>query len=152
MMRVVWKHKMMLIFTLLIAAGAASSLSADNTCSAQTLNGAYTYTLRGGYIGDQYGDVFDFAAAGRFVADGNGTFSGTETTSQGESISKAAPYTGTYTVNDDCTGTMIFKNSQGNVIANMDIVITNNAKEIEMIETDSGTNISGRAQQQFPVQ
>jgi hypothetical protein len=151
-MRIVRKYRMMLVLTLLIATGAASPLSADNTCSAQTLNGAYTYTLRGGYIGDQYGDVFDFAAAGRFVADGNGGFSGAETTSQGESISKASPYTGTYTVNDDCTGTMIFRNSQGNVIANMDMAITNNAKEIELIETDNGTTISGRAQQQFPAQ
>jgi hypothetical protein len=146
------KNKLMLILPLLIAAGAALPLRADNTCSAQTLNGAYTYTLRGGYIGDQFGDVFDFAAAGRFVADGNGGFSGAETTSQGESIARSSPYTGTYTVNDDCTGTMIFKNSQGNVIANMDMVITNNAKEIELIESDSGTNISGRAQQQFPAQ
>jgi hypothetical protein len=47
---------------------------------------------------------------------------------------------------------MIFLNSQGKVIANMDIVITNVAKEIEMIESDDGTNISGRAQQQFPAQ
>jgi hypothetical protein len=151
-MWVVRKNRMMLVLPLLIAAGAVSPLSADNTCSVQTLNGAYTYTLRGGYIGDQYGNVFDFAAAGRFVADGNGAFSGAETASQGESILRANKFTGTYTVNDDCTGTMIFRNSQGNVIANMDIVITNNAKEIELIESDNGTNISGRAQQQFPAQ
>ena len=151
-MRVVRKYKMILVLPLLIAIGAASPLRADNTCSAATLNGPYTYTLRGGYIGDQFGDVFDFSAAGRFVADGNGGFSGAESTSQGESISKAAPYTGTYAVNDDCTGTMVFKDSKGNLIANMDIMITNNAKEIELIETDDGTNISGRAQQQFPSQ
>lgn len=151
-MGLVRKYKMTLVLPLLIAAGAALPLRADNTCSAATLNGAYTYTLRGGYIGDQFGDVFDFAAAGRFVADGNGGFSGAETTSQGESIARATPYTGTYTVNDDCTGAMIFLNSQGKVIANMDIVITNVAKEIEMIESDDGTNISGRAQQQFPAQ
>ena len=151
-MQVFLKYRMMLIMPFLIVTSAALPLRADNTCSVTTLNGAYTYTLRGGYIGDQYGDVFDFAAAGRFVADGNGGFSGAESTSQGESISKASPYTGTYTVNDDCTGTMIFRNSQGNAIANMDMAITNNAKEIELIETDNGTNISGRAQQQFPSQ
>src|SRR5882724_9102934 len=105
-MQVFLKYRTMLIIPLLVAFSAVLSLRADITCSAQTLNGAYTYTLRGGYIGDQFGDVFDFAAAGRFVADGNGGFSGTETTSQGESISKAATYTGTYTVSDDCTGTM----------------------------------------------
>ena len=151
-MQVFLKYRMMLIMPLLIVTSAALPLRADNTCSAQTLNGAYTYTLRGGFFGDQFGDIFNFAAAGRFVADGNGGFSGVETTSQGESIARATPYTGTYTVNDDCTGTMIFLNSQGKVIANMDIVVTNNAKEIEMIETDDGTNISGRAQQQFPSQ
>lgn len=144
--------RVMLVLPMLLAAGTVLPLRADNTCSAQTLSGAYTYTLRGGYIGDQYGDIFDFAAAGRFVADGNGTFSGTESTSQGESIARSSPYTGTYTVSDDCTGTMIFKDSKGNLIANIDIVITNNAKEIEMIETDNGTSISGRAQQQFPAQ
>ena len=151
-MCIVQKYKILLVLSLLIVAGAVSPLRADNTCSAQTLNGAYTYTLRGGYIGDQYGDVFDFAAAGRLVADGNGGFSGAETVSQGESISRANKFTGTYTVNDDCTGTMIFRNSQGNLLANMDIVITNNAKEIELIETDNGTDIAGRAQQQFPAQ
>ena len=146
------KYQKMLIPPVLFAAVAIMPLHADNTCSAQALNGAYSYTLRGGFVGDQFGDIFDFSAAGRFVADGNGGFSGAETTSQGESIARSTPYNGTYTVSDDCTGAMVFRNSQGNLIANMDIVITNNGKEVEMIETDNGTSISGRAQQQFPSQ
>ena len=52
--------------------GSESTLLAQTACSAQTLSGAYSYTLRGSFIGDAYGDAFDFSAAGRLVADGSG--------------------------------------------------------------------------------
>jgi hypothetical protein len=140
------------IFLFAAGMGGESALRAQDACTAQSLNGAYTYTLHGSYVGDQFGDLFDFSAAGRFVADGGGSFSGAETASQGETITRGAKYTGTYTVNDDCTGSAAFRDSSGKVFANLDLVITSNGKEIELIETDQGTNISGTGHQQFPPQ
>ncbi len=132
--------------------GSESTLRAETTCSTETLNGAYSYLLRGSFIGDAFGDVFDFSAAGRLIADGSGSFSGTETTSEAQQITRGQKYTGTYTVNDDCTGTATFRDSAGKVFANYDLVITNNSKDVEMIEADQGTNISGTARQQFSAQ
>jgi hypothetical protein len=129
--------------------GGERRVRAQSGCSVQTLTGSYSFTFRGGYIGDQFGDVFDYSESGRLVADANGGFSGTETVSNDESISRGVQFNGPYTVNDDCTGTMTFKDNNGRTTANYDIVITGNGSKIEAIESDQTTNIAGTATQQF---
>lgn len=119
-------------------------------CTAQNLSGPYTFTFRGAYIGDSFGNLFDLSETGRLVADGNGAFSGTETVSNDEAITRGAQFTGSYTVNDDCTGSATFKDTGGKTIANYDFAIANSGRQVDFIETDRGTNIAGKATQQFP--
>jgi hypothetical protein len=121
---------------------------AASGCSAQTLSGPYTYALSGSYFasGSQYG----FSSAGIMVADGGGAFTGTDTVSDGAVITRGRKYTGAYNVNSDCTGTLILQVS--GAALHLDIVITNNARNVNFIQTDGGTNIAGTAQQQFPSQ
>jgi len=142
----------------LVAAGILISwnmrtinVKAQTGCSLQSLSVPYTYALNGSYFSVQ-GSLYGFSSAGRFVPDGNGNFVGTDTISDGAVITRGRQYTGTYTVNsNDCTGSAVFLNN--NVpLAHMDFVITNNAKNINFIQTDNGTDIAGTAQQQFPSQ
>ena len=145
---------LMMIAVLLFAVkiGGEIRVRAQAGCSLQSVNGAYAYAVRGGYVGDQFGDIFDFSEVGRFVADGNGSISATATISDNETISRGVKFTGTYIANDDCTGTMTFRDANNRVFANMDIVVANNGKDLNLIEADRGTNIAGEARQQFPAQ
>ena len=119
--------------------------NADPGCTVQSLSGPYTYAITGEYF-DPRGNLYHFSAAGRIVADGAGSIDGKDTTSDGGFITRGRQYTASYRVNSDCTGTMVFQPG-----ANMDMVITNNGKNINFIQTDQSTNIAGTAQQQFPA-
>jgi len=132
--------------------GGEFRVKAQAGCSAQSLSGPYAYSFRGTYVGDAFGDLFDFSATGRFIADGNGGFSGADTVSNNESITRGRQYNGSYTVNDNCTGAAVFKDSGGKTLANMDFVISGSGREVDFIESDQGTNIAGNARQQFPGQ
>lgn len=106
------------------------------TCSLSSLSGPYTYVFEGFNSGSQR----TFSAVGRFLADGNGNINGTEIVNGG--TEKA--YTGTYNVNSDCTG-----NATLSGIGDMYFVVTNDNRSVDFIRTDRGTDVVGKAQQQF---
>jgi hypothetical protein len=122
---------------------------AQSGCSVQTLSSPYTYADNGYYF-DQKGNEYGFAAAGLLVPDGNGNFSGTDTVSNGAVITRGRQFSGAYTVNSNCTGSLVFMDANGNAQAHLDFVITNNGRNVNFIQADNGTVISGTAQQQFP--
>ncbi len=121
---------------------------AQSGCSVSNLNGGFGYYLNG-FTYDSQGYQVDLTASGRFVTDGAGNLTGGDTLSNDGSIVRRT-YTGTYTVNADCTGnaTVTFP-SNGH--SNFDIVVVNNGKEANMMETDTGVIFSGVAKQQFPT-
>ncbi|MFI5114021.1 MAG: hypothetical protein ACHP7J_02670 [Terriglobales bacterium] len=82
---------------------------------------------------------------GQVILDGKGKVSGTETASLNGTIATAS-ITGTYTENANCTGTAQIT-PQGFSTTNFNFVVVNAGKEILLIETDSGTTISGTMQQ-----
>lgn len=143
---------LVLIILLAVRIGGEFPARAQTGCSAQNLSGPYAFSFRGTYIGNTFGDLFDFSETGRLVADGNGSFSGIETVSNDEAITQGLQFTGSYTVSDDCRGSAVFKDRSGRTLANYDFVITSNGRQIEFIETDQGTNIAGTATQQLPAQ
>jgi hypothetical protein len=59
-------------------------------------------------------------------------------------ITRDRQYTGTYTMNADCTGSARFSG-----LGQMDFVMTNNNQNVNFIQPDEGTDIVGTAQQQF---
>src|SRR5262245_14461349 len=77
---------------------------AQTACDAGAFTGAYGYT-QSGYAYDAQGNIYFLAAAGRMVADGAGAITGSETLNFDGSVIKR-PYTGTYTMNADCTGSV----------------------------------------------
>ena len=141
-----------LALTALILAVLAAALAikprtarAQSGCSVASLNGSYGYTMTGPLY-DNVGDLFFIAAAGKIAFDGGGNIAGTDTISFDGSIGHRT-YTGTYTINADCTGSMNLVTADGNKPA-ADLVVVNAGKEVEFIQTNTDTVITGTAKQQ----
>jgi len=84
------------------------------------------------------------AGAGQVIFDGKGNISGTVTFDLGGGFD-AVPISGTYTENANCTGTAEFT-PQGFTTANFNMVVVNAGKEVLIVETDSGSTVSGTLQ------
>jgi hypothetical protein len=70
---------------------------------------------------------------------GDGTLTSQATNSLNGAIHRGISGSGSYTVNEDCTGTLTF-NPQG---PHFDIFIAPNGKEYHMIQTDPNTVLAG---------
>lgn len=104
-------------------------------CTIGSINGAYGYAISG-----WTGTTDAYAESGKVVADGAGGLSLQSTASQAGTIATGNG-SGSYSVNADCTGTATFSNG-----AHLNLVILASGREVQFIQTDSGTTISGSAQ------
>jgi hypothetical protein len=104
-------------------------------CSNATLTGNYGFTWSGfGAPGhSKKGNEVPFAGTALGTFDGAGNFSATATGSFDGSVF-SFPYTATYAVNSDCTGSMTSTN--GN--ANLSFVIVSGGAELSFIDIDAG--------------
>ena len=96
--------------------------------------GAYGFTLSGVVILPT-GPV-PIAAVGRANLDASGNVSGTESRSVGGGFADET-FTGTYTVNADCTGTTTIRFYESGQLVRtsvLSIVFDNNAREIRMVQ------------------
>lgn len=125
--------------------GLTTVARAQNTCDATTITGNYGYSFNG-YVYDRQGYSYFLTAVGVASSDAAGNLSGSETYSFDGSIIRHK-FTGTYTVNSDCTGTATL-NYSDNTVIHFDIVILNDAKEINAVQTDSGWIYSGTLKKQ----
>ncbi len=71
------------------------------------------------------------------TADGDGNSSGAETLSVNGTIIPGVTFTGTYTVNADCTGSLVTTTPDGSV-TDHNFVIDDNKKEIRIIVAKPG--------------
>ncbi|WP_437568285.1 hypothetical protein [Sorangium sp. So ce542] len=121
-------------FGLVIVTGGLVALSAaaerdawHGRCSLATLNGVYVYAADG-----RNAEGEEFTEAGIEIYHGDGTMEGSDTRSTEGVISRDV-YTGTYTVNPDCTGTLT--TSLG---GNYDQFILPSGEAFTWISTDPG--------------
>ncbi len=117
-------------FVSLLVLGLVSRVQAGD-CSNASIKGTYGFSCEGTVVG-----VGPIAVIGVFTADGNGNGSEVETISFNGDISQGVPFTVTYTVNADCTGSFV-STGFGSVFHN-DFVIDDNKKEIRLTPTESG--------------
>ena len=91
----------------LFIVGVATAVSAQDrrTCSNASLTGAWGYSETGTVVTPN-GSV-SAAAVGKYTFDREGTFSGTQHSSVAGTISQDTKL-GTYTVNPDCTATLVY--------------------------------------------
>jgi len=98
-------------------------------------------TLRGTYMSHGTGTVVGFgpvAAVGTIIYDGDGNLANPFTISLNGTISRMTQ-NGSYTMNRDCTGTVV----QGG--SHYDFVVAPDASTVFWIETDAGTVVTGTA-------
>jgi hypothetical protein len=75
-------------------------------CSEATLDGTYLFADSGFVIKDN--EKVPFASSGYEVYDGNGHVKGVSTTNVNGKVSSKEPFSGTYTVKADCTGSSTY--------------------------------------------
>ena len=117
-------------FSLLVATAAVSLAQAEAAspaCSASKLEGRYVFDGQGTNV--HYG-IFDF--------DGSGKFSGKQTSVRQAHGTDRESLGGTYSMNADCTGTMVMDGQPGGT-AHWDIFVSSDGKKGRMIRTDAGT-------------
>jgi hypothetical protein len=78
-------------------------------------------------------DHVRFASAGYEVYDGKGNVNGVATTSVEGEISRNEPFSGTYTVNEDCTGTATYRDG-----THFDQFIAPEGSMFTFVQTDPG--------------
>ncbi len=100
-------------------------------------------TLKGVYIFDAIGfapNAVPKAVVETLTLNGDGTLSSLATVVYGGvTVANNATSTGTYTVNDDCTGTLAFSDGK-----HFNIYIAPNGKEFHMIQLDAGQTLAGK--------
>lgn len=125
------KHTRLSIF-FIIACASGLSLATDSraqaTCTNASLKGTFGYTCEGTIGGLLAAEV------GIGVYDGVGKASGKSTLSVSGTDPAAITWTGTYTINADCTGAITF--GDGSHAA---IVVDDHKHELRVIATDPGT-------------
>ena len=102
------------------------------SCNNASLTGNYGFTFSG-FNAPGHG-LIPFAGEGLMTSDGAGNASATFNFSEDGHIVKNNPYTATYTVNSDCTGTMT--STDGN--ADMSFVIVSGGAEVLFMCIDNG--------------
>ena len=120
--------------------GGTAEAQGKETCTAAGLNGSIGIQAAGEFIGT--GAV---ALDGLFTFDGKGNVSGIVSGSLAGSIFTGQSVSGSYTVASNCTGTTSFS-LLGQTLTT-DFVMTDGAQHLFVVETNSGTVVSGRGQQ-----
>jgi Lipocalin-like domain len=82
----------------------AKDENAGAKCSEATLDGRYLFGYDGFVV--KGNEKVPFAIAGYEVFDGNGHVKGVATTNENGKVTRNEPFSGTYTVKEDCTGTV----------------------------------------------
>ena len=110
-------------------------------CSNAILHGKYGFAINGTVSGNP------FTAVGQIATNGSGNLAGNETISDNGSVGNLLEVLGKYAIKSDCTGTMTIQ-AQGRSKQNFNITVISGGKQIDMVQTDSGTTNLGTAQAQ----
>lgn len=117
-------------------AHAGQSSLGGKECSVATLYGEYLYTGSAEANIKQRDDpTYPRVFAGLFSFDGAGNLSGFDTRSFGGDITRRQAFTGTYTLNSDCTGTIHYFST---IDTNWDLFVSTDGIEGNLIRYDPG--------------
>ena len=128
---------------LIVAAVFALGLAASGQCSNASLAGKYGFSA-GGL--DKHGSPISLL--GYINANGKGTFTGTETASDGGSVLTNVPLTGTYSIKSDCTGSGTSKLKGQKNTNHFTLVVVSGGKNLQFLSTDAPNVQSGTVQAQ----
>jgi hypothetical protein len=126
---------------LIVAAVFALGLAASGQCSNASLAGKYGFSA-GGL--DKHGNPISLL--GYINANGKGTFTGTETASDGGSVLTNVPLTGTYSIKSDCTGSGTSKLKGQKNTNHFTLVVVSGGKNLQTLSTDAPNVQTGTVQ------
>jgi hypothetical protein len=115
---------------------AQGSETHSRVCSLVTMRGTHGYSYSGTVMGSS------IAAAGPITFGGAGNLSATYDVNLGGTVFHGA-FTGTYTVNADCTGTVTLQLPLLGISSHGSFVIVDNGRRTYFVGTDSGVTVSG---------
>jgi len=113
-------------------------------CTNAALAGTYSYSIEGFIIGSS--GAVPTADSGLLIADGNGNFHGADAISEGGSVN-VRTISGSYSIGSDCSGNAIFTDTLGDRLG-LDIFIADGGNQVEFVQTDPQTVISGSGEKQ----
>ena len=122
--------KTIALSVVMVAASVSGAAASGPHCSNKTAIGSWGFTSTGSI--PVIGPV---AAVGIFTADGSGNLSGSQTRSLAGAIADET-FTGTYTVNSDCTGTDVIQVYESGVLvrtSTLKVVYDQNGRESRAI-------------------
>ena len=125
----------------------ASVVRADGGCSVASLNGPYAVQGQGtvvAQIPNLPAPPFPFGEASIAHFNGAGTFFGSATVNFG-GVALSVPFTGTYTVNSDCTGNLTVNTNLGLAVREAFVLIGGGQRLIST-ETDPFAVVERRAE------
>jgi hypothetical protein len=125
---------------LILGVGRPEQVWSENPCSLRTLKGTYLYHCAGVYLVN--GQPVHFAFSGKDQYNGDGTMTGVYSLSDNGTLSHHVSYSGTYTVNPDCTGAFTTKDENG-VVQHADLFFGHDGDEVSFVLTDPGFVDSG---------
>ncbi|MDX2166307.1 MAG: hypothetical protein SF182_04565 [Deltaproteobacteria bacterium] len=139
--------RMGLLVLWLLLGGCGSSADGAG-CTAATLKGSYVYAYDGFQVmGETAAQRIPFAFAGRDIWHGDGTMAGTGSGGTNGVPDGVASYTGTYSLDADCTGSLIYTDGSGHA-THWDLYVLNNGALISYVQTDAGFVAAGTEQRQ----
>jgi hypothetical protein len=128
----------LMLGVLAVGAGYAKDEDALEKCSEATLDGRYLFAFDGFIV--KGNDQGPFAVAGYQVFNGNGNANGVSSFSENGKITRKEPFSVTYTVKADCTGTATL---DAIVVTHYDMFIAPDGSMFTFVQTDPGTVASG---------
>jgi hypothetical protein len=117
-----------------------TAVHAQTGCSNATLTGNYGFTLGGFQIQRGTQRSVPFYGAGLGTFDGAGNVSATFSFGLNGKIGTNQPYTATYTVNSDCTGSVTATPGSGG--DNFALVILGGGAEVMAVDTSAGETLT----------
>ena len=128
------------MLALAMTSGVAQA-QAVGTCSLQTLDGKYVFNPHGFNIVNGVAQPIAVFEGIRFNGDGTLSVPFATVSINGLILHFPPGGTGTYTLKQNCTGTLTFNGGP----IHFDIFVRPNEKEIEMIRTDANSVLNGTA-------
>jgi hypothetical protein len=121
-----------LAVTLVVGAAGSAQANDDGHCSRASVAGKWTFTTTGSIPG-----IGPVAAIGSYTADASGSLKGIQTRSLNGDVADET-FTGTATVNPDCTGTDVIQVFESGVLvrtSTLTVFYDENALEVRAIFT-----------------
>jgi len=139
-----WRMRTWLFFLVLGCTGVQwampQSAMAQQSCSLETLKGTYIFEYEGFTVTD--GQHVPFSVAGFEYYNGDGTMTGVFTGSNDSRIVEDLEYTGTYTVNPDCTAELT-TNDPTFGVTHYDYFLAPDGNKFTFVQTDEGSIATG---------